>query len=156
MVAAQAAGNREPRARAGCQRDEPSTLNRSPSAASTYLACRCGQAVGTPNGVGRQRPTTGLTEGMVLGRLAVSDDDLAARALRRHRAWREAVERGASAKAQRSLRRAWERARDEALIALSAGESPSPSASTRSNTAPLDQRALLASASRHVDTASTA
>jgi hypothetical protein len=93
---------------------------------------------------------------MVLGRLAVSDDDLAARALRRHRAWREAVERGASAKAQRSLRRAWERARDEALIALSAGESPSPSASTRSNTAPLDQRALLASASRHVDTASTA
>jgi hypothetical protein len=72
---------------------------------------------------------------MVLARLAASDDDLAARALRRHRACREAVERGASAKAQRSLRRAWERARDEALIARSAGEIPSPSASTRSNSA---------------------
>ncbi len=72
---------------------------------------------------------------MVLARFAVSDDDLAARALRRHRAWREAVERGASAKAQRSLRRAWERARDEALIALSAREISSPSASTRSNSA---------------------
>jgi hypothetical protein len=77
----------------------------------------------------------GLTEDMVLARLAASDDDLAARALRRHRAWRDAVERGTSAKAQRSLRRAWERARDEALIAVSADEISSPSASTRSNTA---------------------
>jgi hypothetical protein len=72
---------------------------------------------------------------MVLARLAASDDDLAARALRRHRAWREAVELGTSAKAQRSLRRAWERARDEALIALSVGEISSPSASARSNNA---------------------
>jgi hypothetical protein len=99
------------------------------------LACWCGHAAGTRNGVGRQRPTVGLTEDMVLARLAASDDDLAARALRRHRAWRDAVERGTSAKAQRSLRRAWERARDEALIAVSADEISSPSASTRSNTA---------------------
>jgi hypothetical protein len=74
--------------------------------------------------MGRRRPTTGLTEDMVLARLAASGHDLAARALRRHRAWRESVERGTSAKAQRCLRRAWERARDEALIALSAGEPP--------------------------------
>jgi hypothetical protein len=78
---------------------------------------------------------TGLTQDMVLARLAASDDDLAACALRRHRAWREAVERGAGAKARRSLRRAWERARDEALIALSAGEISSPSDSARSNSA---------------------
>ena len=86
--------------------------------------------------MGRQRPTAGLTEEMVLARLAAIDHDLAARALRRHRAWREAVERGASAKAQRSLRRAWERARDDALIALGAAEMSAPSgASTRSNAA---------------------
>lgn len=85
--------------------------------------------------MGRQRPTAGLTEDMVLARLAASDDDSAARALRRHRAWRKEVELGISAKAQRSLRRAWERARDEALIAVSAAEISSPSASTRSNTA---------------------
>jgi hypothetical protein len=85
--------------------------------------------------MGRQRPTTGLTEDMVLARLAASDHDLAVRALRRHRAWRESVERGTSAKAQRSLRRAWERARDEALIALNAGEISSPRASTRTNSA---------------------
>jgi hypothetical protein len=119
----------------GCQRDEPSTLNRSPSAGEHVLACRSGRAAGIPKAVGRQRPTAGLTEDIILARLAASDDDLAARALRRHRAWREAVEFGTSAKAQRSLRRAWERARDEALIALSAGENSSPSASTRSNTA---------------------
>ena len=73
---------------------------------------------------------------MVLARLAAIDHGLAARALRRHRAWREAVERGASAKAQRSLRRAWERARDDALIALGAAEMSAPGgASTRSNAA---------------------
>jgi len=73
---------------------------------------------------------------MILARLAATDHDLAARALRRHRAWREAVERRAGAKAQRTLRRAWERARDDALIARSAAEmSPPNDASTRSNAA---------------------
>jgi DNA-binding GntR family transcriptional regulator len=71
---------------------------------------------------------------MVLAKLAASNRDLAARALRRHRAWRDAVERGAGARAQRSLRRAWERARDDALIALAA-EAPPPDASARSNRA---------------------
>jgi hypothetical protein len=79
----------------------------------------------------RRRPTSGLTEDMVLERLAASDHELAARALRRHRAWREAVERGAGARAQRALRRAWERARDEALIAI-ATETPRSDASARS------------------------
>jgi hypothetical protein len=84
--------------------------------------------------MGRRRPTSGLTEEMVLARLAASDQELAARALRRHRAWRDAVERGAGARAQRSLRRAWERARDEALIAI-ATETPPPGASARSHRA---------------------
>jgi hypothetical protein len=55
---------------------------------------------------------------MVMARLAAADHELAVRALRRHRAWRDAVERGASAKEQRALRRSWQRARDEALVAL--------------------------------------
>jgi hypothetical protein len=75
-----------------------------------------------------------LTEDMILARLAATDHELAARALCRHRAWREAVERGASGKAQRTLRRAWERARDDALIALSVAELSAPSgASPRSS-----------------------
>jgi hypothetical protein len=78
---------------------------------------------------------------MVLARLAASDHGLAARALRRHRAWREAAERGASARTQRTLRRAWQRARDDALIALSvAGMSPPSGASTCSAAAPADAR----------------
>ena len=81
----------------------------------------------------RRRPTTGLTEEMVLAKLAASDHELAARALRRYRAWREAVDRGAGARAQRSLRRAWERGRDEALIAIAA-QAP-PDASKHSNRA---------------------
>jgi hypothetical protein len=85
--------------------------------------------------VGRHRPTAGLTEEAILARLAASDHQLAARARERHRAWREAVERGASAKTQRMLRRAWERARDEALIALAAAECPPPNASTGSRAA---------------------
>jgi hypothetical protein len=73
---------------------------------------------------------------MILARLAASDHELAARALCRHRAWRDAVERSASGKAQRTLRRAWERARDEALIALSIAEmSPPSDASPRSEAA---------------------
>ena len=63
---------------------------------------------------------------MILARLAASDHELAVRALRRHRAWREAVEQGASARGQRTLRRAWERARDEALAARGAAEMPPP------------------------------
>jgi hypothetical protein len=43
---------------------------------------------GRSDRVGRQRPTTGLTEGMVLARLAAADHELAGRALRRRRAWR--------------------------------------------------------------------
>jgi hypothetical protein len=86
--------------------------------------------------VGRQRPTAGLTEDTILARLAASDHELAARALRRHRAWREAVEQRAGAKSQRTLRRAWERARDDALIALAATEISAPSgAPTRSRAA---------------------
>ncbi len=81
--------------------------------------------------MGRRRPTSGLTEEMVLALLAATDHDLATRALRRHRAWKDAVERGAGPRAQRSLRRAWERARDEALIAIGAGTSP-PDTSARS------------------------
>jgi hypothetical protein len=84
--------------------------------------------------MGRGRPTSGLTEDMVLAMLAASDHELAARALRRHRAWRDAAERGASARAQRSLRRAWERGRDEALIAIAA-ETPPPGDSKHSNRA---------------------
>jgi hypothetical protein len=73
---------------------------------------------------------------MVLTRLAGADHELASRALRRHRAWRDAVERGVSPRGQRALRRAWERSRDEALIALSvARTSPSGDASARENTA---------------------
>jgi len=68
-----------------------------------------------------------LTEEAILARLAATDHELAARALCRHRAWRGAVERGAGGKAQRSLRRAWERARDDALIALGVGELSAPS-----------------------------
>jgi hypothetical protein len=78
--------------------------------------------------MGRRRPTSGLTERMVLARLAASEHELAARALRRHRAWQQAVEEGAGARAQRSLRRAWERARDDALIALATEEPPGASA----------------------------
>jgi hypothetical protein len=70
----------------------------------------------------RRRLTAGLTEEMVLAWLADADHELAVRALRRHRAWRTAVDRGAGPRAQRVLRRAWERARDEALVALSAAE----------------------------------
>jgi hypothetical protein len=47
---------------------------------------------------------------MVMARLAAADHELALRALRRHRAWHDAVERGASAREQRALRRAWQRA----------------------------------------------
>jgi hypothetical protein len=73
---------------------------------------------------------------MILARLAASDHELAARALRRHRAWREAVEQGNTAKGQRSLRRAWERARDDALIAISvAGMTPPDRGSKRWNAA---------------------
>jgi hypothetical protein len=71
--------------------------------------------------MGRRRPTTEMTEAGVLIRLAGADDELCARALRRHQAWRKAVDAGAGAKAQRSLRRASERGRDEALVALSTG-----------------------------------
>lgn len=86
--------------------------------------------------MGRQRPTSGLTEDMILARLAASDHELAVRALRRYRAWREAVERGTSARGQRTSRRAWERARDEALLALVAAEISRPSGpAARSNTA---------------------
>jgi hypothetical protein len=86
--------------------------------------------------VGRQRPTTGLTEDQILARLAAADHELAARALRRQRAWREAVEQGASAKTQRTRRRAWERARDDALVALSLAEMAAASgASPRPNVA---------------------
>jgi hypothetical protein len=59
-----------------------------------------------------------MTEERVLTTLAAADDELSARALRRHQAWREAVDARAGAKAERSLRRAWERGRDEALRAL--------------------------------------
>jgi hypothetical protein len=86
--------------------------------------------------VGRQRPTAGLTEDKILARLAAADHELAARALRRRQAWHEAVEQGASPKAQRALRRAWERARDDALVALSLAEiSAANGASTRSDAA---------------------
>jgi hypothetical protein len=70
----------------------------------------------------RRRPTAGLTEELLLARLASADDELAARALRRHRSWRQAVDDGVGARGQRALRRAWERARDDALIALGARE----------------------------------
>jgi hypothetical protein len=70
---------------------------------------------------------------MILARLADSDHELAVRALRRHRAWREAVEQGASARGQRTLRRAWERARDEALVALGAAEMSPPAGPSASS-----------------------
>ena len=70
----------------------------------------------------RRRPTSGLTEDVILARLAAADDEFAMRALRRYGAWREAVERDTSPRGQRTLRRAWERARDEALLALTAAE----------------------------------
>jgi hypothetical protein len=72
---------------------------------------------------------------MVLARLAGADDELARRALRRHRAWRDAVQHGVSPRGQRALRRAWERSRDEALIALSITPSPPGDASARAKTA---------------------
>src|SRR5687767_2180213 len=72
----------------------------------------------------RRRPLAGLTDEMVLARLAGNDDEFAARALHRHHAWRQAVEAGSSSQSKRTLRRAWERARDEALIALSVAEAP--------------------------------
>jgi hypothetical protein len=72
---------------------------------------------------------------MVLARLADTDHELALCALRRHRAWRDAVARGVSPRGQRALRRAWERSRDQALIALSITPSPPADASARANTA---------------------
>lgn len=66
----------------------------------------------------RRRPTAGLSEEMVLARLIHADHVLAARALRRHDDWRRAVERDATSSTKRTLRRAWERARDQALVAL--------------------------------------
>ena len=66
----------------------------------------------------RQRPTAGLSEKMLLARLTRTNHALAARALRRHDTWQQAVERGATSATKRTLRRAWERARDEALVAL--------------------------------------
>jgi hypothetical protein len=68
--------------------------------------------------MGRPRPSAGLTDQTVLAKLADADHEIAARALRRHRAWRDAVAADASRQAQRSLRRAWERGRDEALALL--------------------------------------
>lgn len=66
----------------------------------------------------RQRPTAGMSEKMVLAQLIRTDHSLAARALRRHDALQQAVDRGATPATKRTLRRAWERARDEALVAL--------------------------------------
>ena len=60
----------------------------------------------------------GLPDEMVLALLADADQEFAVRALRRHEAWRQAVQHGSSSRCKRSLRRAWERARDEALIAV--------------------------------------
>jgi hypothetical protein len=48
-----------------------------------------------------------MTEERVLTTLAAADDELSARALRRHRAWREAVDASAGPKAEQCLRRAW-------------------------------------------------
>lgn len=65
----------------------------------------------------RPKPTRGLTEEQVLGRLREDPGPLAQRALRRREAWLAARQAGASAQSLRSLRRAWERGRDEALAA---------------------------------------
>jgi hypothetical protein len=54
----------------------------------------------------------------VLERLAAAPGPLAERALRRHALWRQVEASGANG--ARHLRRAWERARDEALGALDA------------------------------------
>jgi hypothetical protein len=72
----------------------------------------------------RRRPFAHVTEEFVLARLAGADEESAARALRRHEVWRQAVDDGSSRQSKRALRRAWERARDEALIALSVAEAP--------------------------------
>lgn len=72
---------------------------------------------------------------MVIARLAAADHELAVRALRRRRAWRDAVERGAGAKEQRALRRAWQRARDEGLVALREPSVSPPGSAARSDAA---------------------
>jgi hypothetical protein len=79
-----------------------------------------------------------MTEEIVLARLMDAERELASRALRRHRVWREAVERGASARAQRALRRSWERARDDALIELGVAQTsarPKPATARRTTQA---------------------
>jgi len=91
--------------------------------------------------VRRRSATAKLSEKEIVSRLALLDADVAARALRRHRAWREAVSRHAGVKEQRALRRAWERARDEAMMALGIAEMAAstgardPRAATNANAA---------------------
>jgi hypothetical protein len=74
--------------------------------------------------MGGRGPCTGLAKEAVLALLADTDYGAAVRALRRHRAWRDAAAAGGSWKAQRSLRRAWERGRDQALAVLDASAPP--------------------------------
>lgn len=87
----------------------------------------------------RDRPSAGLSEEMVLARLTRGDHELAARALRRHDAWQQAIERGATSETKRTLRRAWERARDEALAALSMTEPDQERACGAADPQPVDR-----------------
>jgi hypothetical protein len=114
--------------------------------------------------VRRRAAIARLSEQQILSRLATSDADTAARALRRYRAWRAALDRHAGAKEQRALRRGWERARDEAMIALaveeltatadssSAVRAPSLRSSTRLEEGLL-RRALATYATHHTNDA---